>query len=210
MTSARFQLKQILDGLRPLSAQEREAARSLLLRKIELVEMGDDIVPDRKLYAPKANIEARLLEGCLGVQGPTNGTWTEEMFDAFFRKHFVGGCYLWVESLAERSPEPVFWAPYSPERRDWLYVYASELGMRPCGMMRADGRLAICADLDCDFTFVFGEFALIEIFDKAFGGRKKLCEEFLDFLETNEVDLGKGNIYEFMKVFLPKIIGCAR
>ena len=207
-SNARFQLKEIPDGIRNLSDEERETARRMVLGRIELVQMGDEIIPDRKMYAPRVNNNARLLEGCLGIQGPSEGTWTEEMFDAFFQRHFVGGCYLWVEPAAERMPEPVFWAPYSPARRDWLYVYASNLGMRPCGMMRVDGRLAVYANLDCEFTFVFGDPNLVDKFDQEFGGRKRICEEFSRFLDANEVDLGDGNIYGFMKLYLPEIGGC--
>ncbi|WP_156938551.1 hypothetical protein [Mesorhizobium sp. LNHC252B00] len=207
-SSARFQLKEINDGGRHLSEKEKESVRGMLLGKIARAHMGDGIIPDRKIYAPMVRNNTRLLEGCLGIQGPSKGTWTEEMFDVFFGKHFVGGCYLWVEPPVGHIPDPIFWAPYSPARRDWLYIYASNLGMRPCGMMRVDGRLAVYANLDCDFTFVFGDDGIIKNFDKAFGGREKICEEFNKFLDSNEVDLGEGNIYAFMKLYLPEIEGC--
>ncbi|XFE85518.1 hypothetical protein ACEP9W_14430 [Ensifer aridi] len=72
-------------------------------------------------------------------------------------------------------------------------------------MTRRDGRLSLLSNLDCDFTFVFGETDLVASFDSAFGGRERICIEFADFLKSTSVDLGEGDIYAFMRTYLPKI-----
>ncbi|MCA1368867.1 hypothetical protein I6F15_15875 [Bradyrhizobium sp. BRP14] len=207
MTEVRFELKDIPDGMRELLPTEQDLVRDMLENRVCLTDMGDNLMPDRKLLAPKAGVPTRLLEGTLGIEGPRFGSWTEESFDAFFEEHFACGCYLWIQPH-KAGPEPVSFAPYSPLRRDWLYVYASEAGMRPCGMTRGDGRLSLLSNLDCDFTFVFGEPDLVASFDSAFGGKERICIEFAEFLKSTSVDLGEGDIYAFMRIYLPRIGGC--
>ncbi|WP_139812993.1 hypothetical protein [Ensifer aridi] len=207
MTEVRFELKGIPDGVRELPRDEQDLVRDMLEKQVCSTDMGDNLMPDRKLLAPRAGVPTRLLEGALGIEGARFGSWTEKSFDAFFEEHLAGGCYLWVQPY-KSGPEPVSFAPYSRLRRDWLYVYATEAGMRPCGMTRRDGRLSLLSNLDCDFTFVFGETDLVASFDSAFGGRERICIEFADFLKSTSVDLGEGDIYAFMRTYLPRIGGC--
>jgi hypothetical protein len=211
MNEPRYVLKDIADGIRELTEAERRFASDALAYQTSRAHMGDKLVPDRTLLAPKGSVTARILESVFGLEGARHGRWSEEDFDNFFEKYLVGGCYLWIEPFDsfERKPEILFWAPYSPARRDWLYVYASECGMRPCGMTRVDGRLSLLANLDCDFTYVFGDRDLIEEFDLAFGGRDSICKDLWSFLRANlGDDFDQNDAYRFMKDYLPKIAGC--
>lgn len=205
---ARFVLTDIDDGVRTLSRDEVALVRAKIEAKLVLTEMGDRLFEERQLFAPRPGITTRLLEGVLGIDGATSGTWTEEMFDSFFVKNFSDDFYFWVDPYGEMAHKPLFRAPYTSKRRDRLYIYASELGMRPCGITSADGDFSVYANLDCDFTFVFGSNEIINIFDNFFGGQEKICREFQGFLESTEADFGEGNIYEFMKIYLPAIGGC--
>lgn len=207
MCAIRFELKDIADGMRSLRPEEIAAPRRLLKSRIGLRSMGDVTSPDRKLLTPMEGIATRLLEGTLGIEGAQFGSWSEAHFDRFFQQHLGSGCYLWIDADGT-GPEPLFLAPYSAPRRDWLYVSALEAGMRPCGITREDGRLSVMANLDCDFTFVFGEAELMAKFDSAFGGIDRICAEFNAFLTSKAVDFGAGDIYGFMKTCLPAIGGC--
>lgn len=204
----RFALKDIPDGMRHLDEIEKSSLIQLLRDQLVPTPMGDALVPDRTLYATRDGVVARALEGTLGIQGASYGSWTEKVFDDFFEKSFTGGCYYWFLPTSDGQFEPLFWAPYSAKRRDYIYVYASDWGKRPCGMVSMDGQLSLMSDLDSEFTLVFGSQDRIATFDNAFGGKAQICKDLSSFLAQNEVDFGQGNIYAFMQKYLPKIGGC--
>lgn len=210
MSDVRFELKNIPDGMRDLTAHEKKFVQDFLSKSLSFTDMSDHLVPDRVILATNPRIPARLLGGSLGIGGEHLKNWTEREFDLFFEENFAEGCYLWVESIEiEQTFEPLFWAPYSPERRDWLYVYGKvENGGLPCGMTSVDGRISMFSELDSDFTIVFGDPAAISSFDAKFGGKKQICDSFRAFLASKQVDFGQGNIYGYLEVYLPKLGGC--
>ncbi|MBO3759304.1 hypothetical protein [Ciceribacter sp. L1K22] len=210
MANVRFELKQIPDGMRPLTSEEAEFTEVNISKYLSFTPMGDHLVPDRSILAPLQGVPARVLGGSLGIGGEHKGRWTEKEFDEFFEEHLSGGCYLWVESVEkEQTFEPLCWAPYSSARRDWLYVYAKiENSGLPCGMTSSDGRLSMFTELDCNFTIVYGDPTLISKFDEKFGEKYEICEYFKEFLKANEVDFGEGNIYQFLMTHLVPILGC--
>jgi hypothetical protein len=182
-----------------LTQVEASFLKSVLHEQLEYADVGDELVPHRAILSTKAGVEMRALGGTLGI-GAEQDSWTEEHFDSFFRRRFSQGCYLWVTSIDEVGEfEPLYWAPYSCERRDWLYVYAKfENGGYPCGVTSTDGNLSVFAELDSKFTMVFGTKKEVSMFDVHFGGREVLRENFVQYLDERAVDFGKGNVYGYL------------
>jgi hypothetical protein len=68
--------------------------------------------------------------------------------------------------------------------------------------------LSLMADLDSEFTLVYGGEAAIAAFEVAFGGKQQVCDDLLSYLYRRKVDFGNGNIYGFLRTYLPGIAGC--
>jgi hypothetical protein len=205
--NVRFELKEIQDGMRELSEHENSLLLQSLERKLVPAPMGDSLVPDRVLHVTRPEVSTRVLEGSLGIEGATYGEWTEKVFDNFFASSFAEGGYYWILPTPDGPFKPLFWAPYSAARRDYLYVYASDWGMRPCGITSIDGAVSLMADLDSEFTLVYGTAAAIAAFDVAFGGKQQVCDDLLSYLDRRKVDFGNGDIYGFLRIYLPGIGG---
>ena len=208
MENIRFEIKIISDGNRELTEDEKYFLKNLLSNSLHFSNMGDDLVPDRSIISTKPGVEARALGGSLGIGEGPGGDSTERKFDDFFREYFSEGCYLWVEAMEKGEVfEPLIWAPYSAERRDWLYMYGKlENGGLPCGMTSVDGRLSVFAELDSNFTMIFGEKNEVLKFDSKFGGRQRLRSDFVEFCRESEVNFGHGNIYGYLEKYVSQLV----
>jgi hypothetical protein len=119
----RFELKEIFDGKRDLGDIEKLKALEILLPQLDALAVGDQFNANRTMIIPTPATRARVLEGTLGISETNSKRWSEEQFDSFFAQILEGGAYYWFQPTGLFEFEPLFWAPYSSDRRFYIYVY---------------------------------------------------------------------------------------
>ncbi|MCK0067964.1 hypothetical protein [Kordiimonas laminariae] len=142
------------------------------------------LYPNREIYWPKPNIEARAVRETILPLDYDDGFDDAEKIDRFFKTATPKGVVVWGLGCEEYG---LYQGCYTNSFREWI---TTQLVFQPVCVLAVEQELCLIVEHATRFSVIGGDSSLIELFEEIWGGASVLRGDFLSYLEEGSVGFG--------------------